>query len=160
MCIRDRKKRPKRAAAYKGQSTSAGARKGKASVGFVTATEAPVVVFREQQSHVGRAREAAGVPSWSREDGDQPDEELLTQDEVDEMEAAEINESLGDINARVIPAPRRVSTADSTALAVRSLRTASLLASSVHIKKHSYGCLLYTSPSPRDLSTSRMPSSA
>ena len=24
----------------------------------------------------------------------------------------------------------------------------------------SYGCLLYTSPSPRDLSTSRMPSSA
>ena len=26
--------------------------------------------------------------------------------------------------------------------------------------KHSYSCLLYTSPSPRDLSTSRMPSSA
>ena len=25
---------------------------------------------------------------------------------------------------------------------------------------HAYGCLLYTSPSPRDLSTSRMPSSA
>ena len=25
---------------------------------------------------------------------------------------------------------------------------------------HGYGCLLYTSPSPRDLSTSRMPSSA
>ena len=25
---------------------------------------------------------------------------------------------------------------------------------------HLYGCLLYTSPSPRDLSTSRMPSSA
>ena len=28
------------------------------------------------------------------------------------------------------------------------------------IKSASYGCLLYTSPSPRDLSTSRMPSSA
>ena len=28
------------------------------------------------------------------------------------------------------------------------------------IKHHLYGCLLYTSPSPRDLSTSRMPSSA
>ena len=27
-------------------------------------------------------------------------------------------------------------------------------------ESHSYGCLLYTSPSPRDLSTSRMPSSA
>ena len=26
--------------------------------------------------------------------------------------------------------------------------------------RHQYGCLLYTSPSPRDLSTSRMPSSA
>ena len=25
---------------------------------------------------------------------------------------------------------------------------------------YNYGCLLYTSPSPRDLSTSRMPSSA
>ena len=32
----------------------------------------------------------------------------------------------------------------------------------VHIPggPHRYGCLLYTSPSPRDLSTSRMPSSA
>ena len=29
-----------------------------------------------------------------------------------------------------------------------------------HISKMSYCCLLYTSPSPRDLSTSRMPSSA
>jgi len=29
-----------------------------------------------------------------------------------------------------------------------------------YIDKHSKGCLLYTSPSPRDLSTSRMPSSA
>ena len=28
------------------------------------------------------------------------------------------------------------------------------------IKFHRYPCLLYTSPSPRDLSTSRMPSSA
>ena len=28
------------------------------------------------------------------------------------------------------------------------------------IKKYPYICLLYTSPSPRDLSTSRMPSSA
>ena len=28
------------------------------------------------------------------------------------------------------------------------------------IGRHAYGCLLYTSPSPRDLSTSRMPSSA
>ena len=27
-------------------------------------------------------------------------------------------------------------------------------------KDENYGCLLYTSPSPRDLSTSRMPSSA
>ena len=27
-------------------------------------------------------------------------------------------------------------------------------------EEHPYGCLLYTSPSPRDLSTSRMPSSA
>ena len=27
-------------------------------------------------------------------------------------------------------------------------------------KPSDYGCLLYTSPSPRDLSTSRMPSSA
>ena len=27
-------------------------------------------------------------------------------------------------------------------------------------KRHTKGCLLYTSPSPRDLSTSRMPSSA
>ena len=30
----------------------------------------------------------------------------------------------------------------------------------VHDKSLSYACLLYTSPSPRDLSTSRMPSSA
>ena len=30
----------------------------------------------------------------------------------------------------------------------------------VAIHAHTYGCLLYTSPSPRDLSTSRMPSSA
>ena len=29
-----------------------------------------------------------------------------------------------------------------------------------NLKTASYGCLLYTSPSPRDLSTSRMPSSA
>ena len=29
-----------------------------------------------------------------------------------------------------------------------------------NIVKHAYSCLLYTSPSPRDLSTSRMPSSA
>ena len=28
------------------------------------------------------------------------------------------------------------------------------------VRSHSMGCLLYTSPSPRDLSTSRMPSSA
>ena len=32
--------------------------------------------------------------------------------------------------------------------------------SSFTVRKLSYGCLLYTSPSPRDLSTSRMPSSA
>eukprot|EP00829_Urostomides_striatus_P016203 TRINITY_DN5273_c0_g1_i2.p4 TRINITY_DN5273_c0_g1~~TRINITY_DN5273_c0_g1_i2.p4 ORF type:complete len:101 (+),score=42.76 TRINITY_DN5273_c0_g1_i2:35-304(+) len=30
----------------------------------------------------------------------------------------------------------------------------------VALKEESYCCLLYTSPSPRDLSTSRMPSSA
>ena len=34
------------------------------------------------------------------------------------------------------------------------------IASPEQIKDWSYGCLLYTSPSPRDLSTSRMPSSA
>ena len=28
------------------------------------------------------------------------------------------------------------------------------------VNAHTWGCLLYTSPSPRDLSTSRMPSSA
>ena len=28
------------------------------------------------------------------------------------------------------------------------------------LEEHQQGCLLYTSPSPRDLSTSRMPSSA
>ena len=32
--------------------------------------------------------------------------------------------------------------------------------SCVTIKAYVYSCLLYTSPSPRDLSTSRMPSSA
>ena len=30
----------------------------------------------------------------------------------------------------------------------------------VNLKAQGYHCLLYTSPSPRDLSTSRMPSSA
>ena len=30
----------------------------------------------------------------------------------------------------------------------------------INASKEQYGCLLYTSPSPRDLSTSRMPSSA
>ena len=30
----------------------------------------------------------------------------------------------------------------------------------IRIKDKEWGCLLYTSPSPRDLSTSRMPSSA
>ena len=30
----------------------------------------------------------------------------------------------------------------------------------LNVMPHWYGCLLYTSPSPRDLSTSRMPSSA
>ena len=30
----------------------------------------------------------------------------------------------------------------------------------INITARTYGCLLYTSPSPRDLSTSRMPSSA
>ena len=30
----------------------------------------------------------------------------------------------------------------------------------IHVDPWSVGCLLYTSPSPRDLSTSRMPSSA
>ena len=30
----------------------------------------------------------------------------------------------------------------------------------IYQKEHGYRCLLYTSPSPRDLSTSRMPSSA
>ena len=30
----------------------------------------------------------------------------------------------------------------------------------IHYTKHHQTCLLYTSPSPRDLSTSRMPSSA
>ena len=30
----------------------------------------------------------------------------------------------------------------------------------MHAIMHQYTCLLYTSPSPRDLSTSRMPSSA
>ena len=34
------------------------------------------------------------------------------------------------------------------------------ISSSFTVRKISYGCLLYTSPSPRDLSTSRMPSSA
>ena len=33
-------------------------------------------------------------------------------------------------------------------------------ASSVFEGERAYNCLLYTSPSPRDLSTSRMPSSA
>ena len=77
------KKRPKRAAAYKGLSAQAGTRKEKATAGFVTVPEAPVSVFREQPSHVRRAREAAGVSGWPQEDMDQPDEELLTQDEVD-----------------------------------------------------------------------------
>ena len=31
---------------------------------------------------------------------------------------------------------------------------------SQHLQTHQKDCLLYTSPSPRDLSTSRMPSSA
>ena len=34
------------------------------------------------------------------------------------------------------------------------------IAVSVDNISKNYGCLLYTSPSPRDLSTSRMPSSA
>ena len=34
------------------------------------------------------------------------------------------------------------------------------ISETVTVRKISYGCLLYTSPSPRDLSTSRMPSSA
>ena len=44
---------------------------------------------------------------------------------------------------------------------------AGLFSGSIHAKTQTmeqwaeeYGCLLYTSPSPRDLSTSRMPSSA
>ena len=35
-----------------------------------------------------------------------------------------------------------------------------MLAYGVPAKAQTYSCLLYTSPSPRDLSTSRMPSSA
>ena len=36
----------------------------------------------------------------------------------------------------------------------------SLIVPSLDLSTERYGCLLYTSPSPRDLSTSRMPSSA
>ena len=36
----------------------------------------------------------------------------------------------------------------------------SRLGQDIHLQTLPYGCLLYTSPSPRDLSTSRMPSSA
>ena len=39
-------------------------------------------------------------------------------------------------------------------------RTADHPANQAEIANRIYGCLLYTSPSPRDLSTSRMPSSA
>ena len=38
--------------------------------------------------------------------------------------------------------------------------TDSGISSLVHLAASGYICLLYTSPSPRDLSTSRMPSSA
>ena len=44
----------------------------------------------------------------------------------------------------------------------KKLKTPSLIGSAYHRLAwcHEYACLLYTSPSPRDLSTSRMPSSA
>ena len=43
---------------------------------------------------------------------------------------------------------------------ITKYRAADLSALVDRINKYSIGCLLYTSPSPRDLSTSRMPSSA
>ena len=42
----------------------------------------------------------------------------------------------------------------------KTLRQLKGRVSQVHLKDLVKGCLLYTSPSPRDLSTSRMPSSA
>ena len=47
-------------------------------------------------------------------------------------------------------------TADIQTLAINTIRTLSMDG----VQAANSGCLLYTSPSPRDLSTSRMPSSA
>mgnify|MGYP000274070600 CR=1 FL=1 len=40
------------------------------------------------------------------------------------------------------------------------VKNANLFRTELKVSQYKYGCLLYTSPSPRDLSTSRMPSSA
>ena len=59
---------------------------------------------------------------------------------------------LAGLNARVVLAAR-----DADALAALAEETGGL---AVPCDVADYACLLYTSPSPRDLSTSRMPSSA
>ena len=41
-----------------------------------------------------------------------------------------------------------------------SVKTIAMVGASPDKTKFSYGCLLYTSPSPRDVKRSRMPSSA
>ena len=70
------------------------------------------------------------------------------------------NESGGDAN-NPNPCPTNVITLDkSNADSVKSAQGALATLSSSGVPEGASTCLLYTSPSPRDLSTSRMPSSA
>ena len=77
---------------------------------------------------------------------------------VKHLEANAYEKLLNDVNAEIARLKGLVANTDTQALAMaRSLMQQYGWRSSDMIP---YACLLYTSPSPRDLSTSRMPSSA
>ena len=68
---------------------------------------------------------------------------------------------LGNLLGAIIPAIEMSNrSTDDSFLFIADLHALTQIKDADQIKANTYACLLYTSPSPRDLSTSRMPSSA
>ena len=68
-------------------------------------------------------------------------------------ELVDLGEAVGIIAAQSIGEP-------GTQLTMRTFHTGGVSTAETGVVRSKVACLLYTSPSPRDLSTSRMPSSA
>ena len=66
-------------------------------------------------------------------------------------------------NGKITPIPidgLKVSSSDNTIVEIRDVKNADNYSTGIEILAKEPGCLLYTSPSPRDVEESRMPSSA